>query len=161
MQRHYRQKEELVQQAYAVIIDSFYEDHQSSRSAAGMNLDAEDDWCAWIRRYHEAIRIDTERCLEAAATSSCDDVDGTSRGISEVINRRRVVQSTANPKYVLRNWMGLLAYERAAEGDYSVVEELTGLLERPYDEQDPALSDKWYAKTPDWARFMPGVTFMS
>jgi uncharacterized protein YdiU (UPF0061 family) len=154
-----QQQEEQVQQAYTIIVDSFYEDHQSSRSAAGVNLDAEDDWCAWIRRYQEAIRLDTERCLEAAATSSCD-VDGTSR-ISEVVGRRRAVQSAANPKYVLRNWMGLLAYERAAEGDYSVVEELTGLLERPYDEQNPALSDKWYAKTPDWARFMPGVTFMS
>lgn len=159
--RH-QQQEELVQQAYAAIVDSFYEDHQSSRSAAGMNLDAEDDWCAWIRRYQDAIRLDTERCLQAAATatSSCGTIEGTSR-ISEVVGRRRAVQSTANPKYVLRNWMGLLAYERAAAGDYSVVEELTGLLEKPYDEQDPALSDKWYAKTPDWARFMPGVTFMS
>ena len=157
-----KQQEELVQQAYAAIVDSFYEDHQSSRSAAGMNLDAEDDWCAWIRRYQDAIRLDTERCLQAAAmaTNSCDAIEGTSR-ISEVVGRRRAVQSTANPKYVLRNWMGLLAYERAAAGDYSVVEELTGLLEKPYDEQDPALSDKWYAKTPDWARFMPGVTFMS
>lgn len=154
-----QQEEELVQQAYTIIVDSFYEDHQGSRSATGVNLDAEDDWCAWIRRYQEAIRLDTERCLEAAATSICD-VGGTSR-ISEVVGRRRAVQSAANPKFVLRNWMGLLAYERAAMGDYSVVEELTGLLERPYDEQDPALSDKWYAKTPDWAQFMPGVTFMS
>ena len=155
-----QQEEELVQQAYTIIVDSFYEDHQSSRSAVGVNLDAEDDWCAWIRKYQEAIRLDTERCLEAAATSSCDVGGGTCR-ILEVVGRRRAVQSAANPKYVLRNWMGLLAYERAAKGDYSVVEELTGLLERPYDEQDPALSDKWYAKTPDWARFMPGVTFMS
>lgn len=86
-----------------------------------------------------------------------------------------------NPKYVLRNWMATLAYEkydstlprshssciltlttysfylkilfdRAQEGDYSVIEELHELLLRPYEEQSPELAARWYQKTPSWAR---------
>ena len=57
--------------------------------------------------------------------------------------------------------MSVLAYERAAEyGDYSVIKDLTELLENPYDEQ-PDMEDKWYLKTPTWAQNMPGVAFMS
>ena len=121
-----------------------------------MHMDAESDWCAWIWKYHAAIRRDTELSMMGS-----NDSDDRLDRISNIVHKRRHVQNSVNPKYVLRNWMGLLAYEKASTGDYSVIEELTGLLERPYDEQDPILSDKWYAKTPDWARFMPGVTFMS
>jgi serine/tyrosine/threonine adenylyltransferase len=59
--------------------------------------------------------------------------------------------------------MAVLAYEKAADGDYSVVKELSELLTDPYDlqERSLAVSDKWFVKTPCWAEKMPGAEFMS
>ena len=37
-----------------------------------------------------------------------------------------------------RNWMAALAYEKAEQGDYSVIQELTTLLEHPY--SDPSIT---------------------
>ena len=47
------------------------------------------------------------------------------------------------------------------QDDYSIINELATLLESPYDEQTFELTEKWYSKTPTWARQMPGVEFMS
>ena len=66
-----------------------------------------------------------------------------------------------NPKYILRNWMGTLAYEMAEEGDYSVLKEIHTLLSDPFSEQSDELSEKYFTLTPEWARDMPGVAFMS
>ena len=41
------------------------------------------------------------------------------------------------PRYVPREWILVEAYEKAAEGDYSLVKELLELFRRPYDEQPP------------------------
>ena len=61
--------------------------------------------------------------------------------------------------------MAVLAYEKAADGDYSVVAELSDLLSDPYDSLGSASSvsdkDKWFVKTPNWAKSMPGAEFMS
>ena len=53
----------------------------------------------------------------------------------------------------------MLAYEKAAEGDYSVVRELSELLSDPYDltGQPRSSHEKWFLKTPCWAEGMPGA----
>jgi len=97
----------------------------------------EDAWLAWLARYRDRIQSTTSMSPQ----------------------ERRAMQDSANPKYVLRNWMAVLAYERAKEGDYSLINELTVVLERPYEEQPEA--QKWFDKTPSWATNMPGVAFLS
>lgn len=57
--------------------------------------------------------------------------------------------------------MSILAYEQAAVGDYSIIEELQEVLKYPYEENTPEMSEKYYRKTPKWATNMPGATFMS
>jgi len=52
-------------------------------------------------------------------------------------------------------------FNRAEDGDYSVVHEIARVLENPYDEQSDEINNKWFQKTPQWATDMPGCTFMS
>ena len=76
-------------------------------------------------------------------------------------SERRSEQWKTSPKYVLRNWMSVLAYEKAEAGDYSLIKEVHEVLLHPYDEQSDEIAEKYYAKTPSWARGCPGVSFMS
>jgi uncharacterized protein YdiU (UPF0061 family) len=101
-----------------------------------------DAWHNWFEKYLQIVSTENASSADRAA------------------ERRRDMLAT-NPKYVLRNWMAVLAYERAAEGDYSVIEELRDLLEHPYAEGDERMADKWFRKTPTWAVNMPGASFMS
>ena len=74
---------------------------------------------------------------------------------------RKALMNRTNPKFILRNWMGTIAYEKAEKGDYSVLKEIHSLLSDPYGEQSEELSEKYFTLTPEWARNMPGVAFMS
>jgi uncharacterized protein YdiU (UPF0061 family) len=124
---------ESLEAALAVLTEAFYDD---------VKLDDEEDdaWLAWLSRYRDRIQT------PAAGTPLTPQA-------------RRALQDGANPKYVLRNWMAVLAYERAEKGDYSQVHQLTTLLERPYVEQEGG--EMWFGKTPSWATNMPGVAFLS
>jgi len=113
--------------------DPFYESGDGTETPVD-----EPAWLRWLERYLSRIQRDGR------------DAD-----------ERRREQDAANPRYVLRNWMAALAYEKAAEGDYSVIEELTELLRRPYEDQAPEQREKWSRRAPKWARSMPGVAFLS
>ena len=66
-----------------------------------------------------------------------------------------------NPKYVLREWMLAEAYTAAAEGDFSIVEELFELTKAPYDEGAETLAEKYFRRVPTDALDKGGVAFMS
>jgi len=74
---------------------------------------------------------------------------------------RKNLQNMANPKFVPRNWMLMLAYEKAEKNDYKLLEEIQDLLRSPYDEQSDELTEKYYRRTPPWAIDLAGSTFMS
>jgi uncharacterized protein YdiU (UPF0061 family) len=74
-------------------------------------------------------------------------------------DQRKEYMNEVNPKYVLRNYMAQLAIDKADNGDYSLIEELYQLLKKPYDEQP--ISEKWFAKRPEWARHKVGCSMLS
>ena len=67
---------------------------------------------------------------------------------------------SANPKYVLRNWMAQLAIDAAEKEDYSVATELHEMLKKPYEEQ-PGNEKKWFTRRPEWARNRVGCSMLS
>jgi len=64
-----------------------------------------------------------------------------------------------NPKFVLRNWLAQDAIDAAHAGDFTKVQRLLAVMERPFDEQSG--NDDLAQKRPDWARDKPGCSALS
>jgi uncharacterized protein YdiU (UPF0061 family) len=62
---------------------------------------------------------------------------------------RRTRMHAVNPKYVLRNYLAQIAIEKAQNKDFSEIDNLRKVLDRPYDEQPE--SQAYAALPPDWA----------
>ena len=54
-----------------------------------------------------------------------------------------------NPKFTWREWLIVPAYERAQQGDYSLIKELQEVLSHPYEEQSQAIEEKYYRLKPE------------
>ena len=65
------------------------------------------------------------------------------------IPRHRAMQAV-NPKYVLRNYLAQIAIDKAQQQDFSEVERLRQILEKPYEEQPEY--ESYAALPPAWAQ---------
>ncbi len=81
---------------------------------------------AWVSRYRARLRAEQS-----------DDV------------RRRARMDAVNPQYVLRTWMAHEAITAAQAGDFSGIDRLLRLLQRPFDEQPG--HEAWATTAPAWA----------
>jgi len=84
---------------------------------------------AWALRY--AARLRAEASIDA---------------------ERAVRMRGVNPKYVLRNHLAEASIRRAREGDFSEVQRLLRVLQKPYDEQPEHEADAGFP--PDWAQHL-------
>lgn len=93
-------------------------------------------WEIWFQNYLNRLQLETQS------------------------NEERIqLMNSTNPKYVLRNYMAQLAIEKADAGDFTLIDFLYQLLQKPYDEQ-PEYAE-WFAKRPDWARTKVGCSQLS
>ena len=88
---------------------------------------------AWAQRY--AARLRRER------SGSANDDDARALRMNQV-----------NPMFVLRNHLAEVAIRDAQAGDFSEVERLLKVLERPFDESDEATRERYAGFPPDWAQ---------
>lgn len=102
-------------------------------------------WSAWLRAYAQRVSED--------AGSPDGAID------AEADARRRAQMRTANPVYVLRNYLAQEAIDRAERGDDEGVNELLDLLRRPYESQPGR--ERYAAKRPEWARTRAGCSMLS
>ena len=62
----------------------------------------------------------------------------------ELSSRMKLV----NPKYSLREWFVVPAYQQAAAGNYALLRELQDVMTQPYAEQTESIENKYYRLKP-------------
>jgi len=66
-----------------------------------------------------------------------------------------------NPKYTLREWWLVPAYQQAATGNYALIRELQEVITQPYAEQSKEVEEKYYRLKPSEFSQLGGLSHMS
>jgi len=107
---------------------SFYNNPGNDVDREGMNK----RWSEWLEKWKSLLNI------------SSDESDGSPRSSEEISRQMKLV----NPKYILREWFLVPAYQQAAAGDYALIRELQEVMTQPYAEQSQQVEDKYYRLKP-------------
>ncbi|WP_350979256.1 protein adenylyltransferase SelO family protein [Shewanella sp. AC34-MNA-CIBAN-0136] len=112
------------------LTNSFYRD--LSQGPQGL----EQRWSAWLTQWQSLLGTeDNSNMLIADA-----DADAQPRSRDDIIAQMQRV----NPKYTLREWLLVPAYQQASVGNYALVRELQKVMTQPYAEQSQEIEDKYY-----------------
>jgi uncharacterized protein YdiU (UPF0061 family) len=102
---------------------------------------------SFYRSLDEAGGADSEGLLkrwsEWLAKWKCQiGIDGAGNGsrLREELSRD---MKLVNPKYTMREWFVVPAYQQAADGDYLPLRDLQKVLNRPYDEQSDGVEHRY------------------
>ena len=102
---------------------------------------------SFYRSLDEAGGTDSEGLLkrwsEWLAKWKCQiGIDGAGNGsrLQEELSRD---MKLVNPKYTMREWFVVPAYQQAAEGDYLPLRDLQKVLNQPYDEQSDGVENRY------------------
>jgi len=79
-------------------------------------------WTIWLEKYENALKTDY---VKTQASGSKDT-------IVTLNSRRCTVMNSANPTFILRNWVAQNAIAKAEGDDYTEVKNVLRLLENPY-----------------------------
>ncbi|BCE02646.1 protein adenylyltransferase SelO [Marinicellulosiphila megalodicopiae] len=108
------------------------------------NKEIDTHWTAWLEKWKSLL-------------SSNETKSATPRTNEQISKQMKLV----NPKYILREWFLVPAYEQAAKGDYTLIHELQDVMTNPYDEQAKEIEDKYYRLKPSKYFEVAGVSFVS
>ena len=102
-------------------------------------------WSDWLEKWRSCIVGNRNASLQQP------------RSVEEISARMKRV----NPKYSLREWLLVPAYQQAASGDYGLIRELQEVMTQPYAEQSQAIEEKYYRLKPSEFSNLGGVSHMS
>ena len=114
------------------------EDSESSPFYEKLSPAVRREWISWIEQWRGALQT---------ANSDCNDV-------YEIMRK-------TNPKFVLREWMLVDAYNAASVNDESALQEMYELIQKPYDEGSVEQSKLYFKRAPESALTAGGTAFMS
>jgi uncharacterized protein YdiU (UPF0061 family) len=116
---------------------SFYNDRE------GMD----NRWSEWLTKWKSLIG--------AASTTDANAAPPHSR--EELSRQMKLV----NPKYSLREWFVVPAYQQATAGNYALVRELQQVMTQPYAEQSKDVEGKYYRLKPSEFFEVGGLSYVS
>ena len=111
---------------------SFYQESIASQSILTR-------WSEWLEKWKSLINATSPESREK---------------ISQQMKR-------VNPKYTLREWFLVPAYQQATEGDYTLIKELQEIMTKPYDEQSKEIEEKYYRLKPTEFFAIAGISHVS
>ena len=131
---------------------SFYKD--SNRAMASMHPTYETDpegidkrWSEWLTKWKSFI-----------GSASTTDANAAPPHSREELSRQ---MKLVNPKYSLREWFVVPAYQQANAGNYSRVRELQEVMTQPYAEQSKDVEEKYYRLKPSEFFEVGGLSYVS
>jgi len=119
---------------------SFYKDSASNESILK-------SWSGWLAKWKSLIH-----------SANTIDVNATSpQSRAKLSEKMKLV----NPKYSLREWFLVPAYQQATDGNYALIRELQEVMTNPYDEQSKEIENKYYNKKPSEFFEIAGISHVS
>jgi uncharacterized protein YdiU (UPF0061 family) len=119
---------------------SFYGD-------SGFNEEILQRWSEWLEKWRSLIQH-----------SNPVDINATSPESREKLSKQ---MKALNPKYTLREWFLVPAYQQAANGDYTLIKELQEVMTNPYKEQSKEIEEKYYREKPSEFFEVAGISHVS
>jgi uncharacterized protein YdiU (UPF0061 family) len=120
---------------------SFYRNPRYNSDPEGMD----ERWSEWLIKWKALI-------------NSSHDTNATSPQSNEEISRQ---MKLVNPKYILREWFVVPAYQQAKAGNYSLIRELQDVMTQPYAEQSKEVEEKYYRLKPPEFFELGGLSHLS
>jgi uncharacterized protein YdiU (UPF0061 family) len=99
-------------------------------------------WSLWLTKWNSLVNSENT---------------ALSRSRDELSKQMKLV----NPKYILREWFLVPAYQQASSGDYSLVRELQDVMTQPYAEQSKHIEEKYYRLKPSKFFEVGGLSHLS
>ncbi|PXX92311.1 hypothetical protein DIT71_03675 [Marinobacter vulgaris] len=104
-------------------------------------------WSEWLTKWKSLAGI--------GSTAAANGTNLRSR--EELAKKMKLV----NPKYSLREWFVVPAYQQASEGNYAPIREVQQVMTRPYAEQSKETEEKYYRLKPAEFFDVGGLSFYS
>ena len=104
-------------------------------------------WSEWLTKWKSLIGSASTTDANAAASHSRE----------ELSRQMKLV----NPKYSLREWFVVPAYQQATAGNYALVRELQQVMTQPYAEQSKDVEGKYYRLKPSEFFEVGGLSYVS
>ena len=115
--------------------DAFYDEKMLKR------------WSEWLEKWRSLIQTANPADINATTNESRDNL---SKQMKQV-----------NPKYTLREWFLVPAYQQATNGDYTLIKELQEVMTNPYDEQSKEIEEKYYREKPSEFFEIAGISHVT
>ena len=104
-------------------------------------------WSQWLEKWRSVVK-----------STNPADINATSPESREKLSEQ---MKAVNPKYTLREWFLVPAYEQAAEGDYTLIKELQEVMTKPYDELSKEIEEKYYRLKPSEFFKIAGISHIT
>jgi uncharacterized protein YdiU (UPF0061 family) len=104
-------------------------------------------WSEWLRKWKSLI-----------GSASIADANAAAPRTREELSRQ---MKLVNPKYSLREWFVVPAYQQASAGNYALIRELQEVMTQPYAEQSKDVEGKYYRLKPSELFEVGGLSYVS
>ena len=104
-------------------------------------------WSAWLAKWTSLV----------GSASSTDPNAAPLRSREELSKQMKLV----NPKYCLREWFLVHAYQQAGTGNYAPLRELQEVMTQPYADQSKDVEEKYYRLKPSEFFEVGGLSYLS